>query len=96
MDDQLKGTLRALVPAVVAYTVGKGWIAASSAADVGALILALGAVGWSVFDKRRSAKVASVAAMPGTVVSPDGKTITLVERALADVARDSATSAAGT
>lgn len=95
MDDNLKGTLRALVPALVAYAVGKGWIPASDAADVGAIILALGAVGWSVYDKRRAARVASVAAMPGTVVSPDGKTITIVERDLAFAAKQAATPATG-
>ncbi len=95
MDDQLKGALRALVPAVVAYLVGRGYIPASVAAEAGALVLAVGAVGWSIFDKRRSAKVAAVAAMPGTVVSPDGKTITIMERDLVNAARVAATNAVG-
>ncbi len=95
MDDYLKGALRALVPSVVAYAVGRGWIPASAAADAGALILAAGAVGWSIFDKRKSAKVAAVAAMPGTVVSPDGKTITIMERDLAVAAKEAATNAVG-
>lgn len=95
MDDMLKGSLRALVPAVVAYLVGRGYIPANVATEAGTLILAAGAVGWSVFDKRRSAKVASVAAMTGTIVSPDGKTITIVERELATAAKDAATGASG-
>lgn len=96
MDDQIKGALRAFVPALVAYLVGRGYIPAGVASEAGALILAAGAVGWSIFDKRRAAKIASVAAMSGTVVSPDGKTITIVDRDLAVVAKGAATSAAGT
>ena len=95
MDDQIKGTLRALVPAVVAYLVGRGYIPANLATEAGALILAAGAVGWSVFDKRRSAKVAAVAAMPGTIVSQDGKTITIVEAPLAVAAKEAATTVSG-
>lgn len=93
--DEIKGTLRALVPAVVAYAVGRGWIPASSAADATAVILALGAVGWSVYDKRKAAKVASVAAMPGTVVSDDGRTIRVVDSSLAAAARQAATDSTG-
>jgi hypothetical protein len=95
MNDQLAGSLRALVPALVAYLVGRGFIPAGVAAEAGALILAAGAVGWSIFDKRRAAKVASVAAMPGTVVSADGKTITIVDRDLAVAAKDAATPVSG-
>ncbi len=96
MDDNIKGALRALVPAVVAYLVGRGYIPANVATEAGALILAAGAVGWSIFDKRRSAKVAAVAAMQGPTVSPDGRTITMVEAPLMTAAKEAATSARGT
>lgn len=95
MDDMLKGVARAAVPALVTYLVAKGVIPGGAEAEVGAAILTVGAAGWSVFDKRRSAKVASVAAMAGTIVSPDGKTITIVERELATAAKDAATGASG-
>lgn len=42
------GILRAIVPALIAYAVGKGWVAASSAADISAAIITLAAAGWSV------------------------------------------------
>lgn len=42
------GVVRAIVPALVAYLVGKGWLTQSSAADVSAAIIALFAAGWSV------------------------------------------------
>lgn len=93
MNDQVAGSLRAFVPALVAYLVGKGYIPASAAADVGALIVAGGAVGWSIVKNRRSQKVADVAAMGGTTVSPDGRTITMVDRSLATAAKDAATPA---
>ncbi len=93
--DQITGIVRAVVPALVAYLVGKGWIPAGSAADIGALILAALAAGWSVASNTKSAKTASVAAMPGTVVSPDGKTITLIDRDLVVAAKDAATPASG-
>ena len=95
MDDKLAGALRAFVPALVAYLVGRGYIPASVASEAGALILAAGAVGWSVYDKRRAAKIAAAAAMSGTIVSPDGKTITIVEAPLAVAAKEAATSARG-
>ena len=42
------GMLRAIVPGLVGYLVGKGLIPAGQAADVGAAIITLGAAAWSV------------------------------------------------
>jgi hypothetical protein len=44
----ISGILRAIVPAIIAYAVGKGWLSQSSAADVTAAIIALASAGWSV------------------------------------------------
>ena len=44
----IAGIVRAVVPAVVAYLVGKGYLSSSSAADVGAAIIAILSAGWSV------------------------------------------------
>lgn len=63
-QDQVTGLLRSLVPAIVAYIVGKGWIPASSAADVGAALTAIGMAGWSIYVNTKSQQIASVAAMP--------------------------------
>lgn len=95
MNDKLKGTLRSLVPALVAYLVGREIIPAGLEAEATAVIVAAGAVIWSIIDKRRSAKVAEVAAMSGTIVSPDGKTITMMEGGLRTAAKEAATSASG-
>ena len=93
--DLLTGPLRALVPAFVAYAVGKGWIPAGSAAEIGAAIMALAAAGWSIRTNLRSQKVADVAAMPGTDASPNGKVITIVEPALQQAAKEAATPPSG-
>lgn len=99
MDEKLKGTLRAIGPALVTYFVAKGWMPEALSGPVTELVTVilttLAAVGWSIWDKRRSAKAAGVAAMSGTVVSPDGKTITLVDRDLAVAAKEAATPASG-
>lgn len=63
-QDQVTGLLRSLVPALVAYAVGKGWVPAASAADVGAALVALGMAGWSIYVNTKSQQIASVAAMP--------------------------------
>ena len=95
MEEMLAGAARAAVPAFVTYLVAKGIVPGGAEVEVGAALLTVGAAGWSVYNKRKAAKVAAVAAMPGTVVSADGKTITIVERDLANAARDAATNAVG-
>lgn len=42
------GILRAVLPAAMAYIVGKGWIPAGSVADVSTAIVAVAAAAWSV------------------------------------------------
>lgn len=42
------GILRAIVPGLVGYLVGKGIVPAGQAADLGAAIITLGAAAWSV------------------------------------------------
>ncbi len=70
-SDQVTGILRALVPAFIAYAVGRGWVSASSAGEVGAAIITLGAAGWSVYTNTLASKVASVKADPTiTAVTP--------------------------
>jgi len=62
--DQLLGILRAVIPALMAYLVGRGWISESSAGEVGAAIITLAAAGWSIGVHTDSAKIASVEEMP--------------------------------
>src|SRR5262245_13102091 len=59
--EQAGGIARALVPAIVAWMVGRGWIPAGAAGDVGAAILAVVAAGWSVQKNTQSAQIAAVA-----------------------------------
>ena len=58
------GILRALVPGLVAYAAGRGWISASSAGEIGAAIITLGAAAWSASTNTDAASVATVAAIP--------------------------------
>jgi hypothetical protein len=46
-NDQFTGILRAVVPAVVAYLVGKGWVPAETASDIGAGVITILAAIWS-------------------------------------------------
>jgi uncharacterized membrane protein HdeD (DUF308 family) len=47
--NQINGILRAIVPAGVAFAVGKGWIAQSNATDLITALVALGSAVWSVY-----------------------------------------------
>lgn len=50
--NMLNGIIRAVVPALLAYAVGKGWIPAGSVADVTAAVVAAAAAVWSVMSNR--------------------------------------------
>ena len=62
--NQITGILRALVPAAVAYLVGKGYLTESSAASVIAAVIALLSAGWSVQTNSDASAIKTVAAMP--------------------------------
>lgn len=61
---QFLGILRALLPALMAYAVGRGWVSESSAGEVTAAIVTLAAAGWSLAVHTDSNKLAEVEAMP--------------------------------
>lgn len=63
-QDQITGIIRAFAPPIVAYLAAKGWIGASSAGDITALLVAIGVALWSVAIHRRERTVAIVAGMP--------------------------------
>lgn len=63
-QDQIYGMLKIIVPSIVTYAVGKGWIPAGSAADIGGAIITLIAAGWSYAAHTDSAKIAAVTAIP--------------------------------
>ena len=48
MNNTINGILRAVVPAVLAYVAGKGYITQSAAAEIGAAIITIAAGIWSV------------------------------------------------
>lgn len=53
--NSINGVVRALVPAILAYAVGKGWIAETSVADLTAGVVAVVAAVWSVISNRPKA-----------------------------------------
>ena len=63
-QEQFLGMLRAVLPAGLAYVVGKGWIPAGAAADVGAAVLTVAAAGYSYYTHTDSNKIAAVEALP--------------------------------
>lgn len=66
--DQIAGPLRAILPALAAYAIAKGWISVGSADWIISSILALGAAGWSIWSNRPAAVAAATQALPGVNV----------------------------
>lgn len=50
--DQITGIVRAVVPALLAYAVGRGWISESSVGEITAAITAVGAALWSIWTNK--------------------------------------------
>lgn len=50
--NSINGIIRAVVPALLAYAVGKGWIGAGSVADITAAVVGIAAAVWSVISNR--------------------------------------------
>ncbi len=48
-SNQVGGIVRAVIPAALAYAVAKGWLPASTVADVTAAVVTIAAAAWSVF-----------------------------------------------
>ncbi len=98
MFNQITGTLRALVPMLVTYFVARGYLPTELQGVAGELLLAavgFSAAAWSWWSNRPAAQVAAVAALPGTTVSPTGKTILVLDPQLAEAAKSAATDASG-
>ena len=66
--DQIAGPLRAILPALAAFAIGKGWLNAGSADWIISSILALGAAGWSIWANRPAATAANAQALTGVNV----------------------------
>lgn len=53
--NSVNGVIRAVVPALLAYAVGKGWISAGSVGDITAAIVAVASAVWSITSNRKAA-----------------------------------------
>jgi hypothetical protein len=58
-SDQINGVVRAVLPALLAFAVAKGWIGAGSVDWIVASAVTLIAAGWSIWSNK-----------PGTVIPP--------------------------
>jgi predicted membrane-bound spermidine synthase len=56
MSDKLKGQIRHVVLAGLAFAVGKGWIPEHVAADLATYIVGLGVLIWSWVSKKQPAE----------------------------------------
>lgn len=54
-SNSISGIIRAIVPAILAYAVGKGYITESVAVDITAAAVAVGAAIWSIVSNRKPA-----------------------------------------
>lgn len=62
---QILGALRTILPAVLMYAVGKGWISQSEVADLAAAVATLVATGFSVWNHTEANTVAAANDLPG-------------------------------
>ena len=54
MNNTINGVLRAVVPAVLAYAVARGWVTQGSVGDITAAVVTIAAAIWSVFTNRKA------------------------------------------
>lgn len=66
--DQISGPLRAILPAIFAFAVGKGWIGAGNADWIIAGIMSIGAAVWSFWTNRPAAVAATTQSLTGVNV----------------------------
>lgn len=66
--DQITGPIRILLPAILAYAVGKGWIPGESVGDITLAVIAVIAAIWSIYSNRQSAMVANAAKTPDVTI----------------------------
>ena len=81
--NSLSGILRAVLPAIAAFAVGKGWINAGSADWLVSSVVALAAAGWSIWSNRPAATAAAAQAIPGVNVQTTPATPAAVVAAVA-------------
>ncbi len=53
--NSINGVIRAIVPAVLAYCVGKGWIGETSVTDITAAAVAVASAVWSIVSNKPKA-----------------------------------------
>ncbi len=59
--DQWTGILRMLVPTVLAFASGKGWIPNEAVGDIGTAVVGIGAAVWTIMNNKSGKVVPSTA-----------------------------------
>ncbi len=77
-QEQVLGILRIVLPSIMAFFVGKGWIADSAVADLTTATVTIAAAVWSGFVHTQRNAAAVVAAMPSTEVKNDQGNVSIV------------------
>lgn len=100
--DQILSLVRDILKIVGMGLIANGTVSAggwdiwtTGIVEVAGCGLVVGPIIWGQFAHTDAAKIASVAAMPGTIVSPEGTKITIVEPKLAEAAKEAATPVSG-
>ena len=81
--NSVAGILRAVLPAIAAFAVGKGWVNAGSADWIVSSVIALAAAGWSVWTNRPAAVAAGAQAVAGVNVQTTPAATPAVQAAVA-------------
>ena len=72
--NMINGVIRAILPAILAFVAGKGWIAQGDVGDITAAVLAIAAAAWSVHTNKPSSVISQAADNPSvdkiTVTDP--------------------------
>jgi hypothetical protein len=107
-NEQLKSLVRWALSWASGVAIGvltaKGWLTPDQLAQVSSffssetlvtLLVSAGAAVWGLVAHTQTNAVAVVAEMPGTVVSPSGSSISMIDSALATAAAKAATDSVG-
>ncbi len=60
----VNGIIRAILPAILAFAAGKGWVGEAAAADITSAAIAIAAAVWSVASNRPAAVIKEAADDP--------------------------------
>ena len=94
-QEQVMSVVRDVLQIVGTFLTTYGVINSGQWQPIAGGVLMMAPVIWGIYTHTQANAVAVVAAAPGTIVSADGKSITIVDRTLATAAKAAATGVDG-